>query len=66
MKQNMGPVDRVARAIIALVLLALSLTSTITGLISTIAIVLAVVLILTAAVGFCPLYLPFKFTTRKV
>ncbi len=65
MKKNMGSVDRIVRFAIALVLLALSLTSTITGVISTIAIILAVVLLLTAAVGFCPLYLPFKISTRK-
>ena len=65
MKHNIGSTDRIARAVIALVLLALSLTGTITGVASTIAIILAVVLILTAAVGFCPLYLPFKFSTKK-
>ena len=66
MKQNMGSIDRVVRLVIGIILLALSLTGVITGTLSTIAIILAAVLLLTAAVGFCPLYLPFKFSTKKV
>lgn len=66
MKTNMGSTDRIVRAVIAIVLLALALTSTITGVVGTIAFVLGVILLLTAVVGICPLYLPFKISTKRV
>lgn len=65
MKQNMGLIDRIIRAVVAVLLLALSLNGGLNGLAGTIGIIIAVILILTAAVGFCPLYLPFKFSTKK-
>lgn len=63
--KNMGTTDRVIRIILAVILFALSLTGTITGAVSTIAIIIAAVLLLTSIVGFCPLYLPFRISTRK-
>ncbi len=65
MKQNLGSVDRILRAIIAAALFAISLTGVITGVVSTIAIILAVVMLLTAATGFCPLYMLFKLSTKR-
>lgn len=65
MKTNMGSVDRIVRVILAVVLLALALTNVISGAVGIIAIVLGVVFLLTAAVGFCPLYVPFKISTKR-
>ncbi len=65
MKQNMGLIDRIVRAVVAVLLLALSLNGGLNGAAGTIGIIIAVILILTAALGFCPLYLPFKFSTKK-
>ena len=66
MKQNMSSLDRIIRTVIAIILLALSLTGVLTGVVATIGIIFAVIFLLTAAVGLCPLYLPFKFSTKKL
>lgn len=66
MKLNMSSPDRVIRAIIAVVLLALSFTGVITGALQIIAIILSVVFLLTAFVGFCPLYRLFHISTKSV
>jgi hypothetical protein len=64
MKKNMGTTDRLVRALlIAPVLLVLAYLvgfATVAGIIAT---VLAVVMLGTAAVGFCPLYLPLHLHT---
>ena len=64
MKKNMGTFDRIARSGLALVFTVLLLTETVTGLAAWIFGVLAVVLLLTSAVSFCPLYAPLKLSTR--
>jgi hypothetical protein len=58
MKTNAGTIDRALRALLGIVLLALTLTGTI-GLWGW----LGVVLIATAALGYCPLYTVFGFST---
>ena len=64
MKKNMGTTDRLVRALlVAPVLLVIAFVvgfATVAGVIAT---VLAVVMLATAAVGFCPLYLPFHLHT---
>ena len=64
MKKNMGTTDRLVRALlVAPVLLVIAFAvgfGTVAGVIAT---VLAVVMLATAAVGFCPLYLPFHLHT---
>lgn len=65
MKANMGSIDRILRIIIALVFFTLKLTGTIEGIAANILVVLGVIFLLTAAVSFCPLYLPFKISTKK-
>ena len=64
MKKNMGTIDRIARSGLALVFIVLLLTETVTGLAAWIFGVLAVVLLLTSAVSFCPLYAPLHISTR--
>lgn len=64
MKINMGTVDRVVRVVVGVVLAAVGFFGT-TGVWSIVLYVLAVVMFVTAAVGFCPLYLPFGISTKK-
>jgi hypothetical protein len=65
MKKNMGMVDRVVRLILAGAVLVLYLTGIITGTVAIILGALAVVWVVTSLLGFCPLYLPFKISTRR-
>ncbi|GAB4453078.1 MAG: DUF2892 domain-containing protein [Anaerolineae bacterium] len=64
MTQNVGGFDRIARIIIGIVLLAAAFMF-LSGTMSIIAAVLGVVMLVTAAIGWCPLYLPFKLSTRR-
>jgi hypothetical protein len=61
MKANVGGYDRVARVVLGVVLIALAATGTVGawGYIG-------IVPILTAAIGWCPAYLPFGISTCKV
>lgn len=59
----MGNTDRLIRVILAVVFAALYFSGTVTGLPGTILVVLGAVFLLTAAVGFCPLYAPFGIST---
>jgi len=65
MKKNMGSADRIIRIIAAIAIVMLMLTGQISGIVGIVLGVLAVVFIATSAVGSCPLYLPFKFSTKK-
>ena len=60
MKANMGSVDRSVRIIAGVTLVALAATGTI-GLWGYI----GIVAIATGAIGWCPAYLPFGFSTCK-
>jgi hypothetical protein len=57
---NMGSTDRVIRAIagVALVILAVVIGNVIPA-------VLGAVLLVTATISFCPVYLPFGLSTRR-
>lgn len=63
MKENMGSIDRVIRIVLAIVVIALYITGNITGATSMILRIFALFLIITSAVGFCPLYVPLKIST---
>jgi Na+(H+)/acetate symporter ActP len=65
MKKNMGNTDRVIRVLVAVVIAALYFTDQISGTLAVILGLLAVVFVLTSVVGTCPLYLPFKLSTKK-
>lgn len=64
-KLNMASWDRIGRAVIALVFFALILTGTVSGALGIVLGVVGVILLLTAIVGFCPLYMLIKFSTLK-
>ncbi len=61
----MGSVDIIIRIIVALIIIGLYFTNQITGLAAIILLIFAIVFIATSFVGFCPLYLPFGFSTKK-
>ena len=64
MPKNLGSIDRIIRVVLALTVLVLFLTHQISGTVALIAGALAVILVLTSLVSFCPLYLPFNLSTR--
>lgn len=61
-RTNESTIDRIIRGIAGIILLALALTSVVTGALSTVLIVLGAVLLLTGLVGFCPLYALLKIS----
>lgn len=65
MKKNMGVVDRFVRLAIVVAVAVLYFTGVLHAALAIVLGVIAVVLLLTSAVGTCPLYLPFKLSTRK-
>ena len=65
MKQNESMVDRILRAVVGVVLLFLGFGGAFSGTLAVGAEVLGFILLLTGAVGFCPLYTFFKFSTLK-
>jgi Na+(H+)/acetate symporter ActP len=65
MKQNMGNIDKALRTLAAVVIAVLYFTDQISGIAAVILGLFAVIFLLTSAMGFCPLYLPFKLSTKK-
>jgi hypothetical protein len=66
MTKNMGMADRAIRTIIALIVVILIVTGTLSGWAAILLGIFAAVFLLTSFFSFCPLYLPFKIsTTRK-
>lgn len=65
MKANESSVDRIIRAVAGVILLFLGFGGMLAGTWAIIAEVLGGIMLLTAAIGFCPLYAMFKFSTKK-
>ena len=65
MKLNESNIDRIIRAVIGIVLLYLGFGGVLSGATAIVVDILGVILLFTGAVGFCPLYMLFKFSTRK-
>lgn len=65
MKRNMSNVDRIVRVVVAALFAYLYFGGIVTGLLGIVVLVLGAVFLFTAAVSFCPLYMPFKFSTFK-
>jgi hypothetical protein len=63
MKKNMGVIDRVIRAIVAVAIGVFYFAGLITGIAAVVLGVFSVILLLTSATGVCPLYGPFGITT---
>jgi len=65
MKLNESNLDRIIRAVVGVVLLYLCFGGAMGGTLAIVFDVLGAVLLLTGAVGFCPLYAALKLSTRK-
>jgi hypothetical protein len=65
MKRNMSNTDRIVRVVIAAMFAYLYFGGIVTGALGVALVVLGGVLLFTSIVAFCPLYLPFKFSTYK-
>lgn len=64
MTKNMGSIDRGVRAILAIAVAALYMMGSISGTAAIILGILAAIFLVTSFIGFCPLYAPFKLSTR--
>lgn len=62
-RKNIGRADRIARAAVGIILVALGLTME--GVVATIVLVLGLVLLFTSATGYCTLYKLLGFSTLK-
>lgn len=65
MKSNMGNLDRGIRISIALLIAVLYFAGMLSGVGAVVLGVVAVVLLLTSAIGFCPAYLPLGLSTKE-
>jgi hypothetical protein len=65
MTKNLGTTDRIVRSVAGIVILFLILTGALEGTTAVILGIIAVALLLTSAISFCPAYLPLKLSTLK-
>jgi hypothetical protein len=65
MKKNIGSLDKILRMVLALLIGILYFSGVIDGLYAYILMALGIILLITSLNNFCPLYLPFGFSTRK-
>ena len=65
MRKNMGNADRYLRSILAFGLFALIVTGLVGGALAWALGIIGAILLATSFVGFCPLYAPFHFSTRR-
>ena len=63
-KQNVGGIDRVLRIALGIILAVVGLF-VVRGTAGTVIGIIGLIPLATGLVGFCPLYLPFKFSTLK-
>jgi hypothetical protein len=63
MKKNMGTVDRVLRAVLALVMVGLYFGNIVTGTLGIVLMAAAGIFCLTSLISFCPLYTVVGFST---
>jgi len=66
MKKNMGPIDKVVRVSVAIVVAILYFSNVIHGAVGIVLLIFAEIFILTSFISFCPLYRPFGISTRKI
>ena len=63
---NIGQTDRIVRFVLGVVLLAIGFFAPMTSAaLQIVLVILGVLMLVTAFIRFCPLYLPFKFSTKK-
>ena len=64
MPKNMGLIDKIVRIALAIGVAALLITGIVDGAAGIVLGILAAIFIVTSIVGTCPLYMPFKISTR--
>jgi hypothetical protein len=65
MKRNMSNLDRIIRVVVAAVFAYLYFAGIVSGVLGIVLLVVGAVFVLTAILGFCPLYRLFKISTFK-
>ena len=65
MSSNESTLDRIIRVIVAIVAVAAAFAVGATSVLGIILFIVAAIMLVTAAVGFCPLYRLFGLSTRK-
>lgn len=65
MTSNMSSADRIIRLLAAVIIGYLYATDVISGTVATVLGIIAVAFVATSLIGWCPLYAPFKFSTKK-
>lgn len=65
MKRNMGPADRTIRILLAIIFGYLVIKGQVGGTLAFIISIVTIAFIITAFIGWCPVYVPFNFSTRK-
>lgn len=65
MKSNMGSTDKALRIVAAIAIAVMAYFNIISGTLAIILLVVAVIFLLTSMINFCPLYYPFKISTKK-
>jgi Inner membrane protein YgaP-like, transmembrane domain len=63
-KQNVGGIDRVLRIVLGIAMAVIGLF-VLKGTTGTVVGIIGLIPLATGLVGFCPLYLPWKFSTNK-
>jgi len=66
MKKNMGTTDKIIRIVVAIIVAALYITETVTGVLGIVLLVAGGIFLATSLVNFCPLYTIFGMSTCKV
>ncbi len=65
MKQNEAWVDRIIRMVVGAILVVMAFMGAASGFMMYVAYLVGFIFILTGAVGFCPIYSAFGFSTKK-
>jgi len=65
MEKNAGTIDRVLRVVIGIVLLYAVLTNMVQGILMYVAAILGIMMLVTAALAYCPLYPVMKIDTAS-
>lgn len=65
MKSNMGVFDRIARILVAAVIAVLLAVGTLHGALGIVLAIIGAIFLVTAVVGFCPLYALFGLSTKR-
>lgn len=65
MKKNIGSIDKALRLIFALIVTTLYYFQMISGTVAIIFGSLAFIFLVTSLISFCPLYVPFKISTKE-